>query len=94
MQLEPFHETSVLLSERQKTHGSFADNAAISQALKCEFRESPSWHSLTPVKQEALEMIAFKLSRILSGKADEADHWADIQGYAGLALKEITDVHP
>jgi hypothetical protein len=30
-------------------------------------------------------MIALKLSRILSGKPDEQDHWDDIAGYARLA---------
>ena len=33
---------------------------------------------------EALEMIAHKIARILSGDADYADNWVDIAGYAQL----------
>lgn len=69
-----------LLNERDKTHGSFAKNAEISQKLKAIFREQ----SMNQAQREALDMIALKLSRILSGKANFKDHWADIAGYAKL----------
>lgn len=85
--------TDVLLNERGSTHGSFTDNARISQTMKRYFREN-GWESLSSVQQEALDMIALKISRILSGKADEADHWADIQGYAKLASKDALDQAP
>jgi hypothetical protein len=74
--------TESILQERKKTHGSFAMNATISQGLKGVFRVGDS-----PVKvehREALDMIALKLSRILSGQADFKDHWDDIAGYARL----------
>ena len=35
-----------LLSTRQTTHGDFAENAAISQALKAVFRNAPGWSQL------------------------------------------------
>ena len=76
-----------LLVERQETHGNFADNAMISQELKEIFRKprpNMSPPSLS-VHREALDMIALKLLRILSGQAHYADHWADIAGYAKLA---------
>lgn len=75
-------ERDPLLQERNKTHGSFAMNAAISQGIKGIYRIG-----CEPAKvahREALEMIALKISRILSGQADFKDHWDDIAGYAKL----------
>lgn len=81
-------ERDPLLEERGKTHGSFAHNAAISQSLKRMFRaEGFPEHDL---HREALDMIAVKLSRILSGQADFKDHWDDISGYAKLASEICT----
>lgn len=72
-----------LLQERQKTHGSFEQNAKISQQLKRIFTSNMMANS-NPVHLEALDMIALKLSRILSGQANFKDHWDDIAGYAKL----------
>jgi hypothetical protein len=74
-----------LLHERNKTHGSFADNAACSQQIKGLFHTARAWNGLHDVHREVLDMIAVKLSRILSGQAGFADHWNDIAGYATLA---------
>lgn len=76
-----------LLEERQKTHGNFADNARISQALKHMLRNNSTAGLLCDVHEESLDMICLKLSRILSGQADFADHWNDIAGYAKLAAE-------
>lgn len=73
-----------LLQEREKTHGSFERNASVSQALKLIFNDNLIVNTL-PAHREALDMIALKLSRILSGQADFKDHWDDIAGYAKLA---------
>jgi Domain of unknown function (DUF6378) len=73
-----------MLEVRSKTHGPFASTAAIAQSLKAILREGPNWHRLRPVQREALEMIATKVARILSGDASFADHLADIAGYAKL----------
>jgi hypothetical protein len=82
--------TTDLLTERGTTHGSFADNAHYGQALRDLFRSSPRWTRMPPVHQEALDMLACKLSRILSGQSHVADHWADLAGYATLA-REVCD---
>lgn len=82
---EKSEDTKALLSERGKTHGDFFDNARISQAIKRVFHAAPRWSDLHDCHKEALEMIASKSSRILSGQADHADHFADIAGYAKLA---------
>ena len=80
-----------LLTEREKTHGWFAKNAELSQAIKdiikknIEFRGTS--HTANAIHREALDMIALKLSRILSGQADFKDHWLDIAGYAKLGAE-------
>lgn len=79
--------TDGLIAERGKTHGSFLDNARISQGLKQTFRHEAHWENMHPVYREAIEMIALKLSRILSGQHHFKDHWDDIAGYATLAAK-------
>jgi hypothetical protein len=82
-------ETDALLSERETTHGSFADNARIAQGLKELFRSCPGWERMSKVQRESFDMIACKMSRCLSGKVDEVDHLRDIAGYAELAAKDI-----
>lgn len=81
--------TDALLDERQKTHGSFARNAAIGQKLREMFRNSEGWYMATDRQREALDYIAGKLARILSGKPGHADHWDDIAGYATLVAKNL-----
>lgn len=75
-----------LLVERQKTHGDFARNAEISQRLKGVAKDF-GYKDLCPIHREAFEMIALKLSRILSGQANFKDHWNDIAGYAKLGAE-------
>lgn len=79
------------LKERQGTHGSFERNAHLSQLLKHIMKTNGSWDDLSPVQRESLDMIALKISRILTGNANEPDHWRDIAGYATLAENELTD---
>lgn len=77
-----------LTSDRRQTHGNFRDNARLSQMLKAVFRATASWDHLDDVEKESLDMIALKISRVLSGKSLEKQHWEDIEGYAHLVLKE------
>ena len=86
-------ERDPLLVERGKTHGSFVHNAAISQELKKIFWGSKDLGAMSPVHHEALDMIALKLSRILSGQANFKDHWRDLSGYSLLAM-EACDENP
>lgn len=74
---------------RNKIHGSFSENARVSQHIKDLMRSCAGYSKLTNVQREAVDMIALKLSRIISGKASVADHWVDIGGYADLAVQEI-----
>jgi len=75
-----------ILSERQKTHGDFHDVADTSQILRSIIRGKAK--KLYHWQIEALEMIALKMARILSGNPDEPDHWDDIIGYARLGKGE------
>ena len=80
---QPQHELP-LLNERQTTHGSFVENAIISQALKRMFRANNGWNNLSDIERESLDMIALKFSRILSGRSMSKQHWEDVVGYAKL----------
>lgn len=80
-----------VIAQRQHTHGAFRSTAWVSSLLKDVFRHEPGWENLTPVHREAMDCIALKLARILSGDANHPDHWVDIQGYAELALREIAE---
>lgn len=83
-------EVKEILNERQGSHGDFTDNAAIMQALKEVIRQGINWADrLTPVQREALEMIAHKIGRILTGNPNVHDHWDDIAGYATLVSQRI-----
>ena len=76
-----------LLEERGKTHGDFSLNAHYAQKLRNMWRASDGWASMPEVQREALDNIALKLSRILSGQSTFRDHYQDIAGYATLAAK-------
>jgi len=78
-----------LIAARQQTHGDFRSTAWVAQTLRDVFRHEMGWERLSIVKREAMDCIALKLARILSGDADCEDHWIDIIGYAELALIEI-----
>lgn len=78
--------TEALLTERGKTHGQFSQNAIYGQELRLLFRSSPQWSTMPAVQREALDVVAVKISRILSGQAWFEDHWLDAIGYFKLAL--------
>jgi hypothetical protein len=80
-------EIKALLDCRQATHGNFADNARLAQALKLVFRSAPSWPALTDVQREALDMLSCKLARYLSGNPAHADHVDDAIGYLTLMTR-------
>lgn len=77
-----------LLDERRETHGDFAHVATVAQQLK-QFARTSARLKLGVVQQEAMDMIASKIGRILAGNPNEPDHWRDIAGYAELAARDI-----
>ena len=78
------NSTDDIIADRRKTHGPFEQQFAFAQTLKLYFRYSPNWDQLSGVQKESLELIATKLSRILTGNPNEPDHFSDIAGYARL----------
>lgn len=78
------------LKERGQRYGDFTDHAAICQKIKMAMLFGPSrWGRLSDVQRQALEVIADKIARILSGDPNYADNWHDIQGYARLVEDRI-----
>lgn len=77
------------LNERSKNYGDFTDNADYAQRIKQAFYESKNWQTLPTYMQEALDLIASKLGRLLSGNPHHVDGWHDIQGYAKLVEDRI-----
>lgn len=86
--------TAAILAERGARYGVFKDHAAITQDLKQSMRSFATMKGtrLAPDQQEALDMIAHKLGRILNGDPDYADSWADIAGYARLVADRLEGV--
>lgn len=79
--------TDEVLAERGNRYGDFGDHALITQTLK-SCMKGPGWNKLSYAKQEALEMIAHKIGRILNGDPNYRDSWTDIAGYARLIERD------
>lgn len=84
-------DLSDTLAERGARYGDFTDHAAIAQSLQDPMRAAPGWEKLSPVKRQALTVIADKIARILSGDPEYKDNWHDIAGYAKLAEDRCVD---
>lgn len=77
-------------------HGEWQDNAVTGQSLKVIARnalkkraEDGIYPQLAAIHLEAVDMICLKLARILTGDANEPDHWQDIEGYAKLCRERL-----
>ena len=77
------------IAARHETHGDYIDTARYAQHIKTTMHNTRNWIRLSPDKREALDLIATKLARILSGEPNEPDHWLDIEGYARLARERL-----
>lgn len=80
------------LAGRSKTHGDFKSNAWVAQNIKRILRMGPNWDGMASDQKEALEVMASKIGRILSGDADTHDHWHDLAGYATLIADRLEPV--
>lgn len=72
------------LAQRGSRYGDFTDHAKICQDLKRTMYATAGWEKLSDVQKQALEVMADKFARILSGDPNYDDNWHDIQGYAKL----------
>lgn len=82
-------DIDAVLSERGTTYGSFAGSARVSQNLKHWMRNGDAYHKLAFDQREALDMIASKIARAVSGDPEYADSWVDIAGYAQLVAERL-----
>ena len=85
----PTQGVDAILSERGARYGDFGGHARITQRIKRVMAESDKWNHLSWAQQEALEMIAHKLGRILNGDPNYKDSWTDIIGYARLVEETL-----
>ena len=79
------------LSERGARYGSFLSHANIAQALKRVMWTTSNWGDMAFDQQQALEVIADKVARILNGDPNYTDNWHDIQGYAKLVEDRLNN---
>ncbi|PJG82601.1 DUF6378 domain-containing protein [Caviibacterium pharyngocola] len=75
-------KTNEILNQWQSTYGEFDATAKVSQEIKSTIDKHSE--SLNARQREALEMIATKMARILTGDPVYKDNWQDIAGYALL----------
>lgn len=83
------NSVSETLKERGKRYGNFVSHAHISQKIKAAMVASPRYYAMAYDQQEALEMIAHKIGRILNGDPNYHDNWHDIAGYATLVADRL-----
>lgn len=84
-------QIKAVLNERGNRYGDFTDHARICQAIKDAMAKTAGskWEHLPPVQKQALDVIADKIARILSGDPLYDDNWIDIQGYARLVQERL-----
>jgi hypothetical protein len=75
-----------ILDERNGRYGNYIDQATIAQNVRAALQFKTSF---APDQEDALHMIAVKLSRICNGDPDYADNWRDIAGYATLVADRL-----
>jgi hypothetical protein len=85
---KPMTTPDPTIPNRDHQHGGIEAVGDISQSLKQAMRRSLNWEKLTRGEREALDMLAHKVARILSG-ADPHDpqHWEDVAGYPMAVLR-------
>jgi len=87
------------LAERGVNYGDFADNSQIAVRIKeaCwpAALDNPRFQCLGPsdkaVVLNAIDMIAAKISRLVTGRPMHKDSWHDIAGYAELVVRYIEE---
>lgn len=85
----PVDET---LAERGQHYGDFKETFAVIQEIKLALQHGKGWDHMPLERREALEMIAVKMGRLVSGDSGHADSWHDIAGYARLVEGSLTGV--
>lgn len=83
--------TKELLEARERTHGDFANTAAVAQDLKDLYQAAVDKYqeSFSSEMFEALDQICSKVARIVCGDPFHQDAWLDIAGYATLVAQSL-----
>jgi hypothetical protein len=66
------------MRDKQITNGPFEDMAQLAQGLKFALRRGRNWEPMPPESKEALELIATRIAKILTGDPNDARHWNDL----------------
>ena len=78
------------IPNRDQQHGGMEAVGEVAQRIKIAMRVSRNWPLLTSGQQEALDMTAHKIARILSGDdAQDPEHWTDLAGYPIAAMRSL-----
>lgn len=77
------------LAKRGKHYGDFVKTFDVIQQIKDAMKDGIGWAAMPPERRKALEMIAVKLGRLVSGDSGHADSWHDIAGYARLVEESL-----
>jgi len=80
-----------ILDKRAEQYGSFMASANVAIRLKGVMHNAIAQQDLhlAPDQLLALDMIAVKVSRILTGNPSHLDSWLDIAGYAKLVADRL-----
>ena|SRR5712671_332838 len=71
-------------------YGHFSENARVAQKIKDTLRGGRSWCTLDVDEKEALDLIALKMSRIVTGNDPHyLDNWDDLQGYPRIVADRL-----
>lgn len=85
-----------ILEQRELTYGRFSDIATkahmITELIADDLERNSGLDNSYSAKKVALEMIAMKIARIVSGDSNHIDNWKDIAGYALLVAQELEDM--
>ncbi len=81
-----------ILDDRGAKYGPFESHAEITQKLKATVQSGLGKKVLPADMQEALDMIAHKIGRIVNGDPYHVDSWDDIAGYATLVADRLRGI--
>lgn len=87
-------EIDAILDARANQYGNFLASANVAIRLKGTMHNAIAQQDLhmAPDQLLALDMIAVKISRILTGNPSHLDSWTDIAGYAKLVADRLQGV--
>lgn len=92
----PKDTVAEITTARGSVYGPFLHNALVAQHIKAAMRALPDpdneglkWENLPIDVREGLDLIALKISRIVTGDPEYLDNWDDIGGYAKIVADRI-----